>query len=73
MNSEEFDSEEDHDLNLLTSTQSTRSSGVKVYEHVPPRVDIDKFQADIPSMLCTQTTKSNYENNFKTTLSKYSN
>lgn len=29
---------------------STRSS-TKVYDHVPPRVDPDKYQADIPPLL----------------------
>ena len=35
-------------------TMYTRT-GPKVPEHVPPRVDADRYQADIPALLTTKT------------------
>ena len=38
-------------------TQTTRSSNVKVIEHVLPRIDAEKYQADIPPMLSKEERK----------------
>lgn len=63
--------EDENELDMLTSAQSTRSSGVKVYDHVPPRVDMDKYQADIPPLLNAQSSKVSYESNLKSALCKF--
>ena len=46
-----IDDHDSIDSNEILSTQNTRSSNVKVYEHVLPRIDAEKYQADIPPML----------------------
>ena len=46
-----INSDESDDDGEVLLTQNTRSSNVKVYEHVPPRIDAEKYQADIPPMV----------------------
>lgn len=39
------------------TVQITRSSNVKVIEHVLPRVDAEKYQADIPPLIVSTSDK----------------
>ncbi len=45
----------DDDVSLIEEiSQATLTrSTCKVFEHIPPRVDAEKYQADIPPMICS--------------------
>lgn len=53
-----MDIEDTKEVDDLFMSQLGRSTVNKVYEHVPPRIDADRFQADIPNLILG-TTKNN--------------